>query len=124
MGDELTRLVSSAAKELETILTSKTVVGDPIQVDGHTIIPLVSVGFGLGVAQAGGEGKNSKQGRSHGGGVGFGGGVKPIAVVISSADGVRVESIRGSTASAVERIAETIGSTIRKKTDNANETQE
>lgn len=118
MEDELTRIVSSAAKELESILTTKTVVGEPIQVDGHTLIPLISVAFGLGVANAGGEGKNSKQGRGQGGGVGFGGGVKPIAVLISSENGVRLESIRGSTASAVERVAETIGNTIRKRIDH------
>ena len=116
MEDDLIKLLSSTAKELETILTSKTVVGDPIELHGDTVIPLISVGFGLAVA--GGDGKHPKQGQGGGSGIGCGGGVKPIAVIISNQDGTRVESIKGGAASAAERIAETIGSVIRKNKDS------
>ncbi|MDD9944067.1 MAG: spore germination protein GerW family protein [Myxococcales bacterium] len=121
MEEDIIKLLGSSAKELETILTSKTVVGDPIQLDGNTIIPLISVGFGLAVASGGGQ--QAKQGSGSGSGMACGGGVKPIAVVLSNQDGVRVESIKGSAASAAERIAETIGSVIRKDGDGDESTE-
>ena len=46
--EAVNRLLDTTVGELEKILTTRTVVGDPIEVDGHTIIPLVSVGFGFG----------------------------------------------------------------------------
>ena len=65
-------LLKSALSEVERVLSSKTVVGEPITVEGHTLIPLISIGFGF-----------------------CAGGIKPIAVVVASKDGVRVEPIRG-----------------------------
>jgi hypothetical protein len=40
-------LFGKAIGEIELMLSSKTVVGDPITVDGNTLIPLISVGFVL-----------------------------------------------------------------------------
>ena len=83
-------LFGKAVGEVERMLNTKTVVGEPITVDGNTLIPLVSVGFGFGVG--GGEGTDPKKGAGIGGGTGAGGGVKPVAVVVINKDGVRVES--------------------------------
>ena len=57
MAMEVEKLFGTAVTELERMLNSKTVVGDPITVEGSTIIPLVSVGFGFGVG--GGEGQGA-----------------------------------------------------------------
>ena len=79
-------------------------VGDPITVEGHTLIPIVSIGFGFGVGA--GEGTDPKKGAGSGGGTGGGGGVKPVAVIIVSRDGVRVESLKPGMTSLVEKVAE------------------
>jgi len=113
MDEDATRLLNSTAKELETILTSKTVVGNPIQLGECTIVPLVSVGFGVGVGA--GSGSDKKNGSGGGSGSAFGGGVKPVALLIADKGGVRVETILGSAASAAETIAETIGKVMSAK---------
>jgi uncharacterized spore protein YtfJ len=113
MDADVISLLSSTAKELETILTSKTVVGSPIQVGECTIVPLLSVGFGMGVGA--GSGSDKKNGSGGGSGAACGGGVRPVAVVISDKNGVRVETILGSAASAAETIAETIGKVVSAK---------
>ena len=100
-------LFGKAVGEVERMLNTKTVVGEPITVDGNTLIPLVSVGFGFGVG--GGEGTDPKKGAGIGGGTGAGGGVKPVAVVVINKDGVRVESVKGGAASVVEKIADVAG---------------
>ena len=97
-------LFDKAIGEIERILNTKTVVGEPMTVDGNTLIPLVSVGFGFGVGA--GEGNDPKKGAGSGGGTGGGGGVKPVALVVINKDGVRVESVRGVAASLLEKVAE------------------
>lgn len=94
-------LFGKAIGEIERMLNTKTVVGEPITVEGNTLIPLISVGFGFGVGAGGGT--SAKQG------TGGGGGVKPIALIIINKDGVRVETVKGSAASLVEKIADAAG---------------
>ena len=101
---DMENLFAKAIGEIERILDTKTVVGDPITVEGHTLIPIVSVGFGFGVGS--GEGTDPKKGSGSGGGVGGGGGVKPVAVIIVGKDGVRVESLKLGVGSLVEKVAE------------------
>lgn len=99
--------------EIERLLNSKTVVGEPIKIEGNTLIPLVNVGFGFGVG--GGEGTEPKKGTGHGVGTGGGGGVKPVALVVVNQDGVRVDPIKSGTTSVLEKVAETIGTAAAAK---------
>ncbi len=107
-------LFDKSIKEIEHMLNTKTVVGEPINIEGNTLIPLVSVGFGFGVGT--GEGTDPKKGAGTGGGTGGGGGVKPVAMIVVNKDGVRIESIKGGTASAFEKVAEKVADTIGKAT--------
>ena len=104
---DIEKAFGTAITEIERLLNTKTVVGEPITVEGNTLIPLVSVGFGFGVG--GGEGSDPKKGAGVGGGTGGGGGVKPVALVIVNKEGVRVEPVKSGTASVLEKIAESVG---------------
>ena len=104
-------LFNTTINEIERMLNTKTVVGDPITVEGNTLIPLISVGFGFGAG--GGEGSEKGKASGIGGGTGGGGGVKPVALVIISKDGdVRVEPIKSGASSAIEKLAETLGKAV------------
>ncbi len=113
--EDIEKLFDKAVGEIERMLNTKTVVGDPITVEGNTLIPLVNVGFGFGVG--GGEGTESQKCSGHGGGTGGGGGVKPVALVIINKDGVRVEPIKSGTASVLEKVADTIGKAATAKSE-------
>ena len=103
---DIENLFDKTVGEIERMLNTKTVVGEPINVDDTTIIPLVNVGFGFGVG--GGEGTEKEKGTGHGGGTGGGGGVKPVALVIINKDVVRVEPIKSGTASVLEKAVDTV----------------
>ena len=109
--NEIENLFGKAIEEIERILKTKTVVGDPVTVDGNTLIPLVSVGFGFGVGA--GQGNDPKRGAGSGGGAGGGGGVKPIAVVVIDKHGVRVEAIKG--ASLLDKVVGVAGKFLESK---------
>ena len=46
--EHVENLLKTTLGEIERLLTTKTVVGDPITLDGSTVIPLISIGFGFG----------------------------------------------------------------------------
>lgn len=106
--EDIERLVTSTLGEIEKVLGSKTVVGEPITVGDSTLIPLISVGFGFGLGAGSGSGETKQKGEGSAGGGGAGGGVKPIAVIIVDKDGARIEPIKGGMASALEKIGETV----------------
>jgi len=112
--EEVDSLVKTTLGEIEKVLSTRTVVGEPITIQGATLVPLISVGFGFGAGGASGRGEAKQKGEGTGGGTGGGAWVKPIAVVIINKEGVRIETIRGGMATAIERIGETIPEMIEK----------
>jgi uncharacterized spore protein YtfJ len=106
--EQVDSLVKTTLEEIEKVLSTRTVVGEPITVQGASLIPLISVGFGFGAGGGSGKGEARQKGEGAGGGTGGGAWVKPIAVIIVDKEGVRVEPVRGGIATAIERIGETI----------------
>lgn len=79
-GEEMIRI---AVSELERLISTKNVVGEPIAMGDRVMIPISGYGFGFG----GGSGKGSAgEGQAgaggEGSGVGAAAGVTPIAVVV------------------------------------------
>ena len=105
--------------EIERLLNTKTVVGEPIIIEGNTLIPLVNVGFGFGVGR--GQGTEPQKGSGEGGGTGGGGGVKPVALVVVNKEGVRVDPIKSGTTSVLEKVVDTISTAATQKGAKASE---
>lgn len=98
---ESEEIIKTTVEEIEKVLSTKTVVGEPTKIGETTIIPLISVGFAFGAGA--GSGKDKDKGEGTGSGGGGGGGVKPVAVLIIDDKGIRVEAIKGGLAEAIER---------------------
>ena len=98
--EDVEKLLKGTVEELEQLLNAKNVLGDPIERDGATVIPIVSYGFGFG---AGGK-TAQKSGNSAG--TGAGGGIKPLGAIIFDKDEARVESIKGALTNMTEIAAE------------------
>jgi len=72
MGVE--ELMQEVVEQLEKLVTTRTIVGEPITVAGKTVIPISKVSFGFG--SAGGEGKGAK--------------IEPVAFLLVSEDEVKL----------------------------------
>ena len=68
-------VMTSLLKGVDSVLSTKTVVGEPINVGDTILVPLVDVSFGLG-AGAGNQDKKSS------GGGGVGGKMSPSAILV------------------------------------------
>ena len=115
--DDVEKLVKTTLGEIEKVLDAKTVVGEPITIEGTTLIPLMSVGFGFAAGGGSGKGETKEATEGGGSGSGGGGGVKPIAVIVIDKDGVRIEPIKGGMATAIEKLSETIPDIAAKLTE-------
>lgn len=73
---DFNQTISTLFKGMDQFITSKTVVGDPIQAGDITIIPLMDVNFGVGAGAASG----SKGSGSAGGGLG--GKMSPSSIIV------------------------------------------
>lgn len=100
--EELSDILKTITTEMQKSLSPQTAVGEPITVEGRTIIPLMSVGMGFGAGS--GKGKESEPGGAGGGGLGM----KPIAVVIIDPLGVRIERMAVSRDSLVDHLVEAV----------------
>ncbi len=107
-------LAKSALEEIEKVLTTKTVVGEPMTVEGVTLIPLISVGFGFGAGGGTGRGEAKQKGEGAGGGTGGGAWVRPVAVVIIDKEGVRIETVRRGLSAMVEKMSDTVPKVVDK----------
>jgi uncharacterized spore protein YtfJ len=105
---DVEQLLKNTVEELDRLLNAKNVLGDPIEKDGSTVIPIVSYGFGFGAG--GSDGAKS----GNGGGTGGGGGIKPIGAIILDAKGARVEAIKGAMSGFTEVLSDAAALAIDK----------
>lgn len=108
-------LLKTSMSEIERLLNTKTVVGEPITAGDTTIIPLVSVGFGFGAGGGSGNLTSGEAGEGAGLGTGGGGGVKPVAVIIIDKNGTRLESIKGGATAVMDKVVEVVGAAAAEK---------
>jgi uncharacterized spore protein YtfJ len=104
--EQLESLVKVTAGEIEKVLSANTIIGEPLTIEGATLIPLVQVGFGFGAGGGNAKEQNKQVEDGTGGGAGGGAGIKPVAMVIIDKSGARLVAIRSGMAGAAETIAE------------------
>ncbi len=90
MGVE--ELMREVVEQLEKLITTKTIVGEPITMAGKTVVPISKVSFGFG--SGGGEGKRDED-SGFGGGGGGGAKIEPVAFLVISEDEVQLLSTTG-----------------------------
>ncbi len=109
--DDVDKLLKGTVEELERLLNAKNVLGDPIERDGATVIPIVSYGFGFGAGGGAGAGKSGPSA-----GTGGGGGIKPLGAIIFDQHGARVEAVKGAITSLAEIASDTAAQVMAAKT--------
>ena len=100
-------LIKTATEEIEKVLNTKTIVGEPMTFEGKTIIPVskITFGFGAGGGSGGGKSKEGEGGEGSGGGAGGGASVSPAALIVVDKEKVEVMTLeKGSLGAALEKM--------------------
>jgi len=105
-------ILKGITSELKSFASTKTVVGEPIEIGNKTIIPVIKMkmGFGAGAGEdTSGERKHGPGG--NGGGGGGGASIEPAAFITIVGDEISVLSPKGSK---FEKIAEAVPDIVAK----------
>ena len=86
-------VVESLLRGMDTVLSTKTVVGEATKIGDTIILPLVDVSFGVGA----GAGNNGQKSSSSGAG-GLGGKMTPSAVLVIKDNAVKLVNIKNQDA--------------------------
>ena len=98
---QLSQFIQSLFEGMDSVLSSKTVVGEPTRIDDTIIVPLVDVTFGMGA------------GGSKGAGGGIGGKVSPSAVLVIRDGHARVMNIKNQ--DAINKIIDLVPDLLERK---------
>lgn len=101
MSVDAEKLLKTAFGEIERVVTANIVVGDPLNVEGKTIIPVVGMSADFGGGGGSGMGKETSESEASeaagfgagGGGAGCGFTIKPVALIIIDKDEVQIEQL-------------------------------
>ena len=85
--NNFTGVIESLMKGMNTVLSTKTVVGEATKIGDTIILPLVDVTFGVGAGASAGDKKN-------GGGGGFSGKLTPSAVLVIKNGSTKLVNIK------------------------------
>ena len=102
-------VVEALLKGMDTVLSTKTVVGEATQVGDTIILPLVDVSFGVGA----GAGSNSQKNSATGAG-GLGGKMTPSAVLVIKDGSTKLVNIKNQ--DAVTKVLDMIPDIVEKFT--------
>jgi len=103
------------AEDMKQFAKTETIFGEPIEIQGNTVIPVCKMSIGYGGGGGEGEGTDEKKRGGKGTGAGAGAGVKiePAALIIAKEGEISVVGIRAK-GSKLETLLEMLPETIEK----------
>lgn len=119
-------LMSETMQKIREMVDVNTIVGQPIQAENVTIIPVSKVSFGFASGGSDFTGKNQKPDADNafGGGSGAGVNIAPIAFLVVRGDTVRLLPVAPPPGTAVDRVVEMVPDLVDKVTDFIEKQQE
>ena len=79
--------VESLFKGMDSFLTTKTVIGEPVHIGDNILLPLADVSFGIAAGAFSGKEKNNGAG-------GMGAKITPSAILVINKNGTRMVSVK------------------------------
>lgn len=101
-------IIESLLKGMDSIISTKTVVGEPTKIDDTIILPLVDVSFGVGAGA-------TENGNKGGNGGGLSGKVSPSAVLVIKNGQTKLVNIKNQ--DAVTKVLDLVPDVFNKITD-------
>ena len=112
--NSLQELMNETLAGLKTAMAANTIIGQPIQTDEVTLIPVSRLSFG--VACGGSDFATKASAANFGGGSASSAKVEPVAFLVVRGDSVRLLSVDPPVGNTVDRIVDTVPEVIDKVT--------
>jgi uncharacterized spore protein YtfJ len=111
-------LLDGLMEEFRKVATTDTIVGEPLAIEGATLIPVIRIAVGVGAGSGEGEGmdpNDKAQGKGTGGGGGGGVRVEPAAFIVMRGGEIDIMAAPGRggrLAEAFEHLPDLVGKIV------------
>lgn len=118
-------LMDTTMQKIREIADVNTIVGQPLQVEGVTIIPVsrVSMGFASGGSDFTGKNQKPEADNAFGGGSGAGINIIPVAFLIVKGESVKLMPVAPPAGTTVDRVVEMVPEVMDRVTNFINDRQ-
>ena len=122
----ISELMGTTMQKIREMVEVNTIIGEPIQAEGMTLIPVSKLSFGFASGGSDFATKNQKPeaDNAFGGGGGAGVNLEPVAFLIVKGESVRLLSVAPPPATTVDRVIEMVPEVMDKVTDFIEKQQE
>ncbi|MBE6973575.1 MAG: sporulation protein YtfJ [Ruminococcaceae bacterium] len=119
-------LLGTTMEKIRTMVDANTIIGQPIQAEGVTLIPVSKLSFGFASGGSDFTTKNQKptQANTFGGGSGAGAKLEPVAFLIVKGESVRLLPVAPPPGTTVDRVIEMVPDVMDKVTSFIEKQQE
>lgn len=119
-------LLGTTMEKIRTMVDANTIIGQPIQAEGVTLIPVSKLSFGFASGGSDFTTKNQKpeQPNTFGGGSGASAKLEPVAFLIVKGESVRLLPVAPPPATTVDRVIEMVPEVVDKVTGFIDKQQE
>lgn len=109
-------LMSTTIEKLQEMVSSNTIVGEPIRTDDVTLIPIskISIGFGTGGSDFSTKNQRPERANSFGGGGGGGVNVTPVGFLVVKGESVKFLPIGMPANNSIDRVVEMVPDLVDK----------
>lgn len=116
MAHPISDLMATTMEKIREMMDANTVIGQPIEAGGVTVIPVCKISMGYGSGGSDFAQKNQKQGNPNafGGGAGMGVTITPISFLVIRDGNVRMVSVDQPADSAVDKVIEMVPGVVDK----------
>ena len=134
MAHPISDLMGTTMEKIRSMMDANTVVGQPIEAGGATVIPIskISLGYASGGSDFAQTNQKPDHDNSFGGGAGMGVTITPISFLVIQGETVRVVSVDQPASTAMDRVVDLVPGVVdkvgsilnKKKGDGDEETEE
>lgn len=116
MAHPINDLMSSTMTKIREMMDANTVVGNPIEAGGVTIVPVckISMGYGTGGTDFAQKYQNAQGENSFGGGAGMGVNITPVSFLVIKDGNVRTLSVAQPASTTVDRVIDLVPDMVDK----------
>ncbi len=110
MAHPISDLMATTMAKIRDMMDANTVVGQPIEAGGVTVIPVcrISIGYGSGGSDFAQKNQKPENPNAFGGGAGMGVSITPIAFLVIREGNVRMLSVEQPTSTVAERVIDLV----------------
>ena len=114
----ISELMGMTMQKIREMVDANTIIGQPIQAEGMTLIPISRLTFGFASGGSDFASKNQKPeaANSFGGGSGAGVNIIPVAFLIVKGDSVKILPVNPPAGTTVDRVVEMVPDLVDKVT--------